>query len=160
MKWILTDFMTHWPWPFYWLSHMYQLHVASSFTSALSWWFQPHRQILVSWNTIPNRWKNKNVPNHQPDLLDITLSIDVIYTSHLFIWSCSKPPTNVYIYIYAYTIHTISLYYPQQTNQINPRHHTLAALVPVGRSGRSHRPESTVTMGNSRDIHDKFIGKP
>jgi len=34
------------------------------------WWFQPTplKNIKVSWDDdIPNIWKNKNVPNHQPD---------------------------------------------------------------------------------------------
>ena len=31
------------------------------------WWFQPIWTILVNWDDeIPNIWKNKNVPSHQP----------------------------------------------------------------------------------------------
>ena len=32
-----------------------------------SWYTYPSENMKVKWDEIPNRWKNPNVPNHQPD---------------------------------------------------------------------------------------------
>jgi hypothetical protein len=45
-----------------------QLQQLPASWSVYFWLVQPLWKILVSWDDIPSIWKNKNVPNHQPDL--------------------------------------------------------------------------------------------
>jgi len=50
---------------------MIDYHMLVHVSSYSGWWFQPtplkNHGVKVSWDDdIPNIWKNKNVPNHQP----------------------------------------------------------------------------------------------
>ena len=54
---------------------------------------------FVSWDDdIPNIWKNKNVPNHQPE--------DVVFDNTIYgvFWNMSKT-SHTYIIIYIYIIY-------------------------------------------------------
>jgi len=43
------------------------------------WWFQPSEKYSSVGVTIPNIWKNKNVPNHQPDINNIHIMVRLIF---------------------------------------------------------------------------------
>ena len=61
-------------------------------TSNSGWWFQPLWKILVSWDDYSQYtvWKNKNVPNHQPDsvhangLQRVATIVQPLFSLHMY----------------------------------------------------------------------------